>query len=182
MSYPHATGRITAVSFAPSVGTPARPAGASCKNGKMFESDALFDLQQDPADTTRFSDLAELPLAELMAPDWAAALAGRGRQAAVGAGFPGRRRSGRAPHPAAAVERPARIPPAARRRESPHRGAGPLSHAGARRRPLLFRRRADASAPPQPGEHLPGTRIGHGHSAARPRRPVSLGRARVSCS
>src|SRR6478609_6743256 len=40
----------------------------------MFESDALFDLQQDPADTTRFSDLAKLPLAELMAPDWAAAL------------------------------------------------------------------------------------------------------------
>ena len=40
----------------------------------MFESDALFDLQQDPADTTRFSDLARLPLAELMAPDWAAAL------------------------------------------------------------------------------------------------------------
>ncbi|WP_285318406.1 uracil-DNA glycosylase [Pseudarthrobacter sp. lyk4-40-TYG-27] len=42
----------------------------------MFESDALFDLQQDPADATRFSDLAKLPLAELMAPDWAAALQG----------------------------------------------------------------------------------------------------------
>jgi uracil-DNA glycosylase len=42
----------------------------------MFESDALFELQQDPADTIRFADLAELPLAELMAPDWAAALQG----------------------------------------------------------------------------------------------------------
>ena len=42
----------------------------------MFESDALFELQQDPADDTRFADLADLPLAELMAPDWAAALQG----------------------------------------------------------------------------------------------------------
>jgi uracil-DNA glycosylase len=48
----------------------------ACKNGTMFESDALFELQQDPADGTRFADLADLPLAELMAPDWAAALQG----------------------------------------------------------------------------------------------------------
>lgn len=40
----------------------------------MFESDALFELQQDPADTLSFADLAGLPLADLMAPDWAAAL------------------------------------------------------------------------------------------------------------
>ncbi|MEW1812185.1 uracil-DNA glycosylase [Pseudarthrobacter phenanthrenivorans] len=40
----------------------------------MFESDALFELQQDSADTLRFADLAGLPLADLMAPDWAAAL------------------------------------------------------------------------------------------------------------
>lgn len=40
----------------------------------MFESDALFELQQDPADTLRFAELAELPLEELMAPDWASAL------------------------------------------------------------------------------------------------------------
>ena len=40
----------------------------------MFESDALFELQQDRADGLRFADLAELPLAELMAPDWANAL------------------------------------------------------------------------------------------------------------
>lgn len=42
----------------------------------MFESDALFELQQDPAESISFADLAELPLAELMAPDWAAALHG----------------------------------------------------------------------------------------------------------
>ncbi|MFC4397872.1 MULTISPECIES: uracil-DNA glycosylase [Micrococcaceae] len=42
----------------------------------MFESDALFELQQEPADAISFADLAELPLAELMAADWAAALHG----------------------------------------------------------------------------------------------------------
>ncbi|MDP9987701.1 uracil-DNA glycosylase [Arthrobacter sp. FW306-05-C] len=40
----------------------------------MFESDALFELQQDPAEAISFADLAQFPLAELMAPDWAAAL------------------------------------------------------------------------------------------------------------
>ncbi|MFN3923719.1 MAG: uracil-DNA glycosylase, partial [Pseudarthrobacter sp.] len=40
----------------------------------MFESDALFELEQEPAGSTGFADLAQLPLAELMAPDWAAAL------------------------------------------------------------------------------------------------------------
>jgi uracil-DNA glycosylase len=40
----------------------------------MFESDALFELQQDPADAVSFADLAEMPMAELMAPDWAGAL------------------------------------------------------------------------------------------------------------
>jgi len=42
----------------------------------MVESDALFELQQDPADTLSFAGLAKLPLAELMAPDWASALQG----------------------------------------------------------------------------------------------------------
>ncbi|NUT71216.1 uracil-DNA glycosylase [Pseudarthrobacter sp. C4D7] len=42
----------------------------------MVESDALFELQQDPADTATFAGLARLPLPELMAPDWAAALQG----------------------------------------------------------------------------------------------------------
>ncbi|WP_411375597.1 uracil-DNA glycosylase [Arthrobacter sp. MPF02] len=41
----------------------------------MLESDALFELEQDPA-TGTFADLARQPLAELVAPDWAAALAG----------------------------------------------------------------------------------------------------------
>ncbi|MDP9889716.1 uracil-DNA glycosylase [Pseudarthrobacter enclensis] len=40
----------------------------------MFESDALFELQQSPADDVSFADLARLPLAGLMAPDWADAL------------------------------------------------------------------------------------------------------------
>lgn len=40
----------------------------------MFESDALFELQQSPADDLSFADLARLPLAGLMAPDWAEAL------------------------------------------------------------------------------------------------------------
>lgn len=54
------------------------PAGLlrPCNNGTMVESDALFELQQDPADAAGFADLAQLPLAELMAPDWAAALQG----------------------------------------------------------------------------------------------------------
>lgn len=42
----------------------------------MFESDALFELAQQPADALGFAALALLPLDELMAPDWAAALAG----------------------------------------------------------------------------------------------------------
>jgi uracil-DNA glycosylase len=40
----------------------------------MFESDALFELEQEPAGSTGFAGQAQLPLAELMAPDWAAAL------------------------------------------------------------------------------------------------------------
>ncbi|MBA4101135.1 MAG: uracil-DNA glycosylase, partial [Arthrobacter sp.] len=42
----------------------------------MFESDALFELEQEPAGSTGFAGLAQLPLAELVAPDWAAALSG----------------------------------------------------------------------------------------------------------
>ncbi|VXC43178.1 Uracil-DNA glycosylase [Arthrobacter sp. 9AX] len=42
----------------------------------MFESDALFELAQETADAVGFAELARLPLDELMAPDWAAALAG----------------------------------------------------------------------------------------------------------
>ncbi|WP_255770371.1 uracil-DNA glycosylase [Pseudarthrobacter sulfonivorans] len=40
----------------------------------MFEPDALFELAADPADAVGFAELARLPLAELMAPDWAEAL------------------------------------------------------------------------------------------------------------
>jgi len=40
----------------------------------MFESDALFELQQDPADAVSFADLARMPMAELMSPDWAGSL------------------------------------------------------------------------------------------------------------
>lgn len=41
----------------------------------MFESDALFELAEEPADAVGFAELAALPLAELMAADWADALA-----------------------------------------------------------------------------------------------------------
>jgi uracil-DNA glycosylase len=47
-----------------------------CKNGTMFESDALFELEQEAVPGAGFAELAQLPLEELMAPDWAAALAG----------------------------------------------------------------------------------------------------------
>ncbi len=40
----------------------------------MFESDALFELAAEPADAVGFAELAALPLAELMAADWADAL------------------------------------------------------------------------------------------------------------
>ena len=50
-------------------------AGYACKNGTMFE-DALFELEHEPAGSDGFADLAGRPLAELVAPDWAAALAG----------------------------------------------------------------------------------------------------------
>ncbi|MET3774192.1 uracil-DNA glycosylase [Arthrobacter nitrophenolicus] len=42
----------------------------------MLESDALFELDQDPAGTDGFAELARRPLADLVAPDWAGALAG----------------------------------------------------------------------------------------------------------
>lgn len=42
----------------------------------MFESDALFELEQEPADTEGFAELAQCPLDQLVAPDWAEALAG----------------------------------------------------------------------------------------------------------
>ncbi len=47
-----------------------------CKNGTVYESDALFELAQEPAQGRGFAGLAERPLEELMAPDWAAALSG----------------------------------------------------------------------------------------------------------
>jgi uracil-DNA glycosylase len=40
----------------------------------VFESDALFELEAEPADAASYAGLAEMPLPELMAPDWAAAL------------------------------------------------------------------------------------------------------------
>ncbi|MFF1253655.1 uracil-DNA glycosylase [Pseudarthrobacter sp. NPDC058329] len=42
----------------------------------MFDSDALFEIEPEPAHGAGFAELALLPLEELMAPDWAAALAG----------------------------------------------------------------------------------------------------------
>ena len=42
----------------------------------MFESDALFELEREPADAIGFAGLAQRPLADLVAPDWADALAG----------------------------------------------------------------------------------------------------------
>ncbi|MFD5276847.1 uracil-DNA glycosylase [Pseudarthrobacter sp. NPDC058362] len=42
----------------------------------MWESDALFELAAEPADTETFAALAQRPLGELVAPDWAGALAG----------------------------------------------------------------------------------------------------------
>jgi uracil-DNA glycosylase len=57
-------------------GLPAPCQGRPCKNGTVFESDALFELAQEPADAPGFAELARLPLDELMAPDWAEALAG----------------------------------------------------------------------------------------------------------
>ncbi len=47
-----------------------------CKNGTVFESDALFELEHEPADAMGFAGLAHSPLADLVAPDWADALAG----------------------------------------------------------------------------------------------------------
>lgn len=55
---------------------PTAPLPVPCKNGTVFESDALFELEQEPAQGAGFAELAQLPLEELMAPDWAAALAG----------------------------------------------------------------------------------------------------------
>lgn len=40
----------------------------------MFESDALFELAEEPADAVGFAELAAMPLRELMVADWAAAL------------------------------------------------------------------------------------------------------------
>ena len=47
--------------------------------------------------------------------------------------------AGRAPGPPGAVERPARLPPAAGGRQGTDRGPGPVPHAGTRRRPVLRR-------------------------------------------
>jgi uracil-DNA glycosylase len=55
---------------------PDRGSRSPCENGTVFESDALFELAQDPARSQGFAELAQLPLKELMAPDWADALAG----------------------------------------------------------------------------------------------------------
>lgn len=41
----------------------------------MFDSDALFELEPDAAETVGFAELAGLPLGELVASDWAVALA-----------------------------------------------------------------------------------------------------------
>jgi uracil-DNA glycosylase len=43
--------------------------------GPVFDSDALFELEPAAADDLSFADLARRPLRELVAPDWAEALA-----------------------------------------------------------------------------------------------------------
>ena len=60
-----------AVAFPTTAGIPGRQ---PCENGTVFESDALFELEAEPADAASYAGLAEMPLPELMAPDWAAAL------------------------------------------------------------------------------------------------------------
>ncbi len=45
-----------------------------CENGTVFESDALFELAEEPADAVGFAEMAVLPLSDLMAADWAEAL------------------------------------------------------------------------------------------------------------
>ncbi len=50
--------------------------GRSCHNGTVAETDALFDLDPEPADAGGFAALVDRPLPGLMAPDWAAALTG----------------------------------------------------------------------------------------------------------
>ncbi len=50
----------------------------ACENGTVFDSseaDALFQLEPAAGGAAEFAALARLPLAELVAPDWAAALA-----------------------------------------------------------------------------------------------------------
>ena len=42
----------------------------------MFDSEPLFELEPEAAEAVGFADMAMLPLADLMAGDWAAALAG----------------------------------------------------------------------------------------------------------
>lgn len=42
----------------------------------VWEPDALFEIDAEPAETETFAALAQRPLTELMAPDWAEALAG----------------------------------------------------------------------------------------------------------
>jgi len=46
----------------------------------MLESDALFELEQEPAGAIGFAELAQRPLADLVAADWAQALAGVGSE------------------------------------------------------------------------------------------------------
>ncbi|MCU1547901.1 MAG: uracil-DNA glycosylase [Arthrobacter sp.] len=55
---------------------PICPCGpAPCKNGFVFDSDPLFELEPRSKMAASFAELARLPLAELVAADWATALA-----------------------------------------------------------------------------------------------------------
>ena len=59
------------------------PLGSACENGTVPNSsaaevhgpDPLFELEREPAGAAGFAELARLPLGELVAPDWAVALA-----------------------------------------------------------------------------------------------------------
>jgi uracil-DNA glycosylase len=64
------------LSSGPGPSGPVRSGEASCDNGWVFDSEPLFELEQVPAETIGFAELALLPLPELMAADWAEALGG----------------------------------------------------------------------------------------------------------
>ena len=60
----------------------------------LFDSEPLFELEPEPAEAVGFAEMAALPLDDLMAADWAAALAAVEEELRARPAFPGRRRRG----------------------------------------------------------------------------------------